>query len=372
LIQHGLGSALGFASSFRSVCACVLVACSVESSRASVQTQVNPAQRAPALTASGVVGAASVGAIAAVPAENPAPPGGNVSDSSVRFVASDLEVASILTALGRSELRALRPVGRTSTVFRAQLDAPFRAAFKAATQRRPFGYIAEVAAYRLARCLGFDNVPPAVMRRVPAHKLRQELDAEYVRRWPSIASRLATSRTGDVEGAAIFWIEGLRNLDLANPLERARVQRLLQLAEPLSEPVPPLAARLSSLQAFDYLIGNWDRWSGGNVKGDASGQILYARDQDAAFPGRLSETLQRRLLDPVLATERFSRRFVERLRALTRSVYERELAGDAVFAEQPRLDERSLVGVFDRRAALLSHVSALIEEHGEEQVLAFP
>jgi len=288
------------------------------------------------------------------------------------FVGSSLDSDTILKALSQSELSALRPVGSTSTVFRSQLDAPFRAAFKAATQRRPLGPVAEVAAYRLARCLGLDNVPPAVLRRVPVSVLQQQLDAEFVRQWPRIAPRLLTEHDGSVEGAAIFWIEGLRKLDLASPSVRAGTQRVLSLSEPLPDPPPPLAAGLSSLLAFDYLIGNWDRWSGGNVKGDATGQILYARDQDAAFGGRLSEPLQRRLLDPVLATERFSRQFVQRLRALTRSAYHSELARDAVFAERPRLDERSLARLFDRRATLLSHVNALIEERGEQRVLAFP
>jgi hypothetical protein len=288
------------------------------------------------------------------------------------FPGTSLRPEQILSALSQSELRAFRPVGSTSTVFRAQLDAPFRAAFKTATQQRPLGAVAEVAAYRLARCLGLDNVPPAVLRRMPTSRLRQELDAEFAQQWPSIAPRLLVSRDGSVEGAAIYWIEGLRGLDLVNPEWRASALRALRLSDPLSDPPPPLAAGLSSLQAFDYLIGNWDRWSGSNVKGDATGQILYARDQDAAFAGRLSENLQRRLREPVLASQRFSRRFVERLRTLTRSSYERELAADALFAERRRLDERSLAGVFDRRATLLSHVNTLIEQHGEDQVLAFP
>jgi hypothetical protein len=108
------------------------------------------------------------------------------------------------------------------------------------------------------------------------------------------------------------------------------------------------------------------------VKGDASGQILYMRDNDAGFAAHVSEAQQRRLLVRLLAVERFSRSFVTRLRALTPSSYERELAHDAGFAGAHRLSARSLAGLFDRRATLLSHVQALIEEHGEACVLAFP
>jgi hypothetical protein len=341
----------------------VLVSCET-SPRGPVHTEPSPAERAPQTPEF---------------SDREVPPARSANASTdsdagqaAMFPGTSLRPEQILSALSQSELRALRPVGSTSTVFRAQLDAPFRAAFKAATQQRPLGAVAEVAAYRLARCLGLDNVPPAVLRRVPTRALRQELEAEFVRQWPSIAARLLLGRDGSVEGAAIYWIEGLRGLDLVNPEWRAGAQRALRLSQPLPAPPPPLASDLSNMQAFDYLIGNWDRWSGSNVKGDAAGKILYVRDQDAAFPGRLSEGLQRRLLEPVLACERFSRRFVERLRMLTRSSYERELAVDALFAQRHRLDERSLAGVFERRAALLTHVTALIAEHGEDLVLAFP
>src|SRR5262245_52728072 len=66
----------------------------------------------------------------------------------------------ILRGLGRARLRRVRPVGSTSTVFRSELDVPFRAAFKLATRERPNAALNEVAAYRLARCLGLSNVPP--------------------------------------------------------------------------------------------------------------------------------------------------------------------------------------------------------------------
>src|SRR5262245_52756275 len=42
----------------------------------------------------------------------------------------------ILRGLSRARLRRVRPVGSTSTVFRSDLDVPFRAAFKLPTQVR--------------------------------------------------------------------------------------------------------------------------------------------------------------------------------------------------------------------------------------------
>jgi hypothetical protein len=303
-------------------------------------------------------------------AAQPAAADGSVGLSEF-FPGTSLPVAQILGVLGAAELQTFRPVGTTSTVFRSALAAPFRAAFKLATRQKPYGAIAEVAAYRLSRCLGLSNVPPAVLRKLDVSQLHAGLEAPFLARWPSIAERLLIQR-GSVEGAAIYWVEGMRDLDMAAGAPREAQLRTLRQSEPLPERLPPLAAQLSVMLAFDYLIANWDRWSGANVKGDLSGRILYMRDNDAAFAAHVSEAQQRRLLASVLAAERFSRTFVMRLRALTRSAYERELAEDAGFADQHRLSDASLDGLFDRRVTVLSHVQALIEEYGEARVLAFP
>jgi hypothetical protein len=287
------------------------------------------------------------------------------------FIGTALPTDEILHGLAHAGLRSFRPVGNTSTVFRSALDAPFRAAFKAATQKRPFAAVAEVAAYRMARCLGLSSVPPAVLRRVDADAIQRDLEPEFSARWPDIATRLQTEN-GSVEVAAIYWIEGLRDLEIATGDTRASYQRMLQLAEPLPTPVPPLAAQLSDMNAFDYLIGNWDRWSGGNVKGDASGKILYVRDHDAGFAARLSDQTQRHLLDRLLSTERFSRGFIARVSALTRADFERELGKDPGFAGRRRLGEQRMSALFERRATLLSYVQALIDQYGEARVLAFP
>jgi hypothetical protein len=137
--------------------------------------------------------------------------------------------------------------------------------------------------------------------------------------------------------------------------------------------------------AFDYLIGNWDRWSGGNLKGDTAHEYLYMRDNDAGFAGRISEPLQRRMLEPVQRTQRYSRSFVQAVRALDRETLIRELSRDPGLAEhirldvgpgpqptRPVLDARVFDQLFDRRDTLLTHIAALIEEYGDARVLSFP
>jgi hypothetical protein len=133
------------------------------------------------------------------------------------------------------------------------------------------------------------------------------------------------------------------------------------------------------------LIGNWDRWSGGNLKGAPGGDYLYMRDHDAGFAGRISESLQRRMLEPVKRTQRYSRSFVQAVRLLDREKVIREFSRDPLLAEHIRLDEgpgpaaakpvldaHVFAELFDRRDTLLSYIAALIDEFGEERVLAFP
>jgi hypothetical protein len=291
------------------------------------------------------------------------------------FPGTRMRPPQLLRELRTAPMLSFRPVGSTSTVFRTLLKGlSFRAAFKAATFLRPFGAVAEVAAYRLSRCLGMINVPPAVLRRASTLQLQFGLEAGSPLQWVDIAPRLRTDPNGQVEGAAILWIDGLRELELSTAAGRDQLLATLNQSQPLPDPPPPMAAQLSELLAFDYLIGNWDRWSGSNVKGDADGQYLIVRDHDAAFAGLITETVQRRMLDLLVRNERFSRSFVQRLRALSRASFDRELGQDTSLAMRPHrgFSTQGMDGLFDRRGTLLSHVQALIEEYGEGKVLVFP
>jgi hypothetical protein len=291
------------------------------------------------------------------------------------FPGTRMRPQQLLRELKTATMLGFRPVGSTSTVFRTVLKGlSFRAAFKTATYLRPYGAIAEVAAYRLSRCLGMINVPPAVLRRTTALQLQFGLEPASASKWIDIAPRLLNDASGLVEGAAIYWVDGLRDIELSTPAGRDEHLQWLSQSHPLREPPPPMAAQLSDLVAFDYLIGNWDRWSGSNVRGEASGRTLIIRDQDAAFAGLVTEGLQRKMLEPLLKTERFSRSFVNRLRGLTRASFERELGQDTSLAMRPHrgFSPRAMDGLFDRRGAVLSHVQALVEQYGEQNVLVFP
>ena len=126
------------------------------------------------------------------------------------------------------------------------------------------------------------------------------------------------------------------------------------------------------MAVFDLLIGNWDRFSGGNLPSDSSRQRAILRDNDRAFSTPLLARRYDALVAGLARTERFSRSVVDRLSELDEAAFRHELSLDPSHAADPLLSDAQIEDVFDRRATILSHVAALIEERGEDQVLVFP
>jgi hypothetical protein len=289
----------------------------------------------------------------------------------LRFAGQGLPHDLVIEHLSRAQPLSFAPVSASGTVLRVRLAAPFDAAFKPVTPALPLGPSAEVAAYRLARCLGMDNVPPAVSRAVPAADVAAALVPDAKQSWNDLRARLTVSSDGAISGAAIFWIPQLADVGVDRRDGLRRIGAFLRAGAELPEASRSLAASVSSMLAFDYLIGNFDRWSGGNVSGDANATLVYVRDHDLAFPSRMTEPLHRRLWEDLHHSERFSRRLYTAFKALTRERFERELARDPAGARGRLLGERQLQGVFDRREALISYVESLIALHGEAAVLTF-
>ena len=77
-----------------------------------------------------------------------------------------------------------------------------------------------------------------------------------------------------------------------------------------------LAGTVSTLVAFDYVTGNWDRWSGGNVAQDgATGNVLYVDNDGAFYESPPADALAHQLA-LLQRVRRFSKSFVDALRAL--------------------------------------------------------
>jgi hypothetical protein len=175
-----------------------------------------------------------------------------------------------------------------------------------------------------------------------------------------------------IRGAAIYWVPDLTSTDLDSRDGMLRFRRWLSTGGVIPADARASARDISNMILFDYLIGNRDRWSGGNVRVVAGGRVII-RDHNLAVPRRLDEAGHRRMLEHVRAIGRFSRSTVMALAALDESSLHSALEYDDEETGQTRsvLDADRVAGVLDRRDALVSYIGALIAEHGEDEVLYF-
>jgi hypothetical protein len=242
------------------------------------------------------------------------------------------------------------------------------AALRVRTHEIQRGYQHEIAAYRVSRLLGLDNVPPAVYRRATWTEIRQRFNDDMLDRRGSVRRAVLWDEDGSAPGAAIYWVKGLRSVGLEN---KARWQTWLQDGE-VPKGKAALARDLSTMVMFDFLIGNWDRFSGGNLPTDSRQQRAFLRDNDRSFSTPLLEQRYERLLEGLTLTERFSKDVVRHLGALDEASIRAELARDPSHQTDPLLNAAQIADVIDRRATILSYIAALIEERGEDEVLFFP
>lgn len=288
------------------------------------------------------------------------------------FAGGDVTFERIETHLAQARSVLFRPVGTSSIVFQTVLEGEIAAALRPRTRRHPFGHKAEVAAYRLARALGMDNVPPAIRRRLTRDELKDRLHRDFRDAHSELDAGIGWNKSGSAQGAAIYWIPEMRSHGLDRNPGMAEWGRWLRQGGTIPEGKARLASDLATMLAFDYLIGNWDRFSGGNVQGTAAGDRLFVRDHNLAFAVPLPAHLHERIRRHLERAEKFSRSFVRRVASLDEAGL-REIVRDG-FARDDEflLTDAQIRGVLDRRQTFLSYVGALVEESGEEPVLAFP
>jgi len=287
------------------------------------------------------------------------------------FVGGDIDQDAILEALeGRYPMRA-RQVGTSSVTLRVDFPGSVSGAFKPRTETHPRGWRAELAAYRVARALMMDNVPPAVSRRLPRPTLqaRFEPDDDDPDEWEQVRREIRWDAPGVARGAMIYWVPAMRRSELHLTEGVDAVADWLRADAPL--PGDGRAPDLATMLAFDYLIGNWDRFSGGNVSQNAAGDRLFVRDHNVAFPSPLVDGRYDRVRAGLERVERFDRAFVERLQALDEDTVRAALGQDPENADRPVLDDAQIAELMMRRRALLSYIGAQIARHGAEAVLVW-
>ncbi len=292
------------------------------------------------------------------------------------FVAADQTREGLEHSLREGELLRFRAGGNTSLMFEVLLAGGGKAAFKPFAQPRTSGFEAELAAALIAQALGLETVPPAVARRVDRAALKDRFVRGGKSSWSTSEAAIKWQSEEDktfAVGTLIHWVEGLEDWALERPEVRKAAFAGLRLGEPVPEDA---AARqrlrdVSDMLVFDYLIANWDRFSGGNTKVHGPSQRLCIRDHDVAFGTPLPERLHERVLTRLMLVERFNLSTVRALADLDEDALRASLS-QSYFGEGggPLLNDQQIADIFERLRTLGSYIASVIDAADPHDVFA--
>ncbi|MCP4600560.1 MAG: hypothetical protein GY847_08525 [Proteobacteria bacterium] len=229
--------------------------------------------------------------------------------------------------------------------------------------------VREVAVCRLARLLDVETVPLSTMRTLPLGLLVRLIKKNHPDEAIALQKTARTDEKANVQGAIIQWINGLDPNGFKNLGGRSKLMGWLALKKP-NKKEAPIAASASAMIVFDYITGNWDRFSGGNFFLSPSGQGLVLLDHNSTFAS-WSDRQQKRMEKLLTRTERFPADLIQRIGRLTAESIESAIAEEPWHARHRLISEEEVELILSRRDRLVAHVNHLIGLHGEESVLAF-
>lgn len=234
----------------------------------------------------------------------------------------------------------------------------------------------EIAAYRIDRLLQIGHVAPAKPARFTVEELVAAADPP-VRAYT--AQRLTAegiAHDGMMSGEVQWWIPEIKDAKLG-PLRIDEVDSVERWSQELKVGAPILPQdratleQLTAMIVFDVVIDNADRWSGSNTKSSPDQKILYFMDNAMSF-SKFTHGHDTNL-GPLLKIQKFPRGLIQRLRALDLATVTAAL-DDTGHDEGlgPLLDGEELSAIMARRDHVIDYVDRLIEQFGEDAVLAFP
>ncbi len=277
--------------------------------------------------------------------------------------------AQVLSELRTSPIVFARLISGRTLSLKLRLEKGVKAVFKP-VRRGDWRAGREVAVFRLARLLGVEKVPPSTMREIPLHLLVRFIKNRNPEESAALEQTAYKDNKGLTQGAVIQWIDGLSPDHFKTLGGIGAIKKYLAPAR-IIEDCPPVAANVSAMIVFDYITGNWDRFSGGNIFVAANQSDLVLLDHNGTF-APWSDRQKKRMQKHLSETERFPAGLIHKLRELEAEDIERALS------EEPWHSRRRLVSMdevnllLSRKDALLKHVDRLIRLHGEKAVLAFP
>lgn len=287
------------------------------------------------------------------------------------FGASD---AALLAPLAATRVMTTRiNHGGTSLSLRLDFESGARTAFKPEQIYEQSDPRKEVAAFALDRLLHIGRVPPAKWVRVPVAEVLAGVEPRWV---PYVARRIddvALPRDGVLAGAASWWVPELvpariEHLPLDEREGRERWSGYLDVGARIPAAQRPFLRQLAALIVFDALVGNDDRWSGGNLQMSPDGTTLYTMDNTSAFPPEPSIAPM-----PLLALHRaqtFPRTLVVALRGLDREAIAGAVTVADATGQRTLLTAEEIAAVLSRRDLILAYIDQLSSDHGAERVLS--
>ena len=298
----------------------------------------------------------------------------------------------------------IAPLGGGSTLtFKFKKKGENLGAFKPLQNRKQSNYRAEIAAWRVCELLQCDfRVPwnrPVKVERNMFNKLYNRSTSSKREAYRKELVDLTWTKEGEryyVYGTLKDWVPDFTRF----PIEKTSMWRPWLSQDkfiendkypPLREALQPLngqpftqklyteilrqapdlttellASQISQVLVFDYLIGNWDRFSGvpewAGVNCQFKDNKIVSIDNGASFPAYSNDKVYERFM----MTERFSMHMIDSLRALDKAQTFKLLFPDPSAYETSAFEQ-----FWKQRSALLTRIDSLSQTYGSKRVLSF-
>jgi hypothetical protein len=283
----------------------------------------------------------------------------------------------LLAPIGATRLVRVKPnKGGTSLSLRLDFENGARAAFKPEQINMQSEPRREVAAYRIDRMLGIGHVPPAKPIRLALAEVVAAADPDYRTYTQGRIADEAIPRGTELRGVASWWIPEIRDAKyeglLVDSAEGMKAwTAALQAGKPIAAEKRALLAQIATMVVFDVIIDNADRWSGWNTKASPDLRTLYFMDNTLSF-SKYSHGHDNNL-KPLYRIQVFPRALVGKLRAMTLDSVTAAITSDQENAGLgPLLEPEAIRAIVARRDNVIAYIDRLIDQYGEDAVLALP
>jgi hypothetical protein len=227
----------------------------------------------------------------------------------------------------------------------------------------------EIAAYRINRLLGFSRVPPATWRTITRKELFKKSKKMKYYNKKRILREVKFNKDGTINGEVSHWVPSIASIPLETLAWRSKWLSWLSPWDVLFKRQFIMAAQISNIILFDFIINNPDRFTGNNTLSTPNRKYLYFMDNTFSFyPNPKGSGMANIYMRRV---KRFSKTIISRLKALNETMIKKELAK----IKNPPwtiLTNREIKGVLKRRDYLMAHIVKTIAQYGWGKCVVFP